>query len=191
MLDLLEIFTDDVALVKNAKKSLQKKFSLTSYKDIDKAVILANYLLCLGKVGESKKLLESFVFDAKYDEDKEDLWGSIGQGIVLRAYIADIEKKYDLKEKIMEGVLENDIMTDRCSHYDLYLECLEDHVDNMERAEDETQKYKCEIYGQEALTFIYFYEVIQFKDKKIFHDISENILDKINSSYNCLKKNLK
>lgn len=191
MLDLPKINDDlDVKLVKNLVGRLRKKFSLTSYKDLDEAVCLANYLFSLGHKDAAKRLLESFVFDVEYQEDREDLWGSNGLGIILLAHIYgvnDVEKELRLINKINE----NDIMTSNARRADLFKEDLEDHQSKMAYAESETQKYKCEVISGESLKFLYYLEMLPFYKDDVAEDFSNNLRSLIDNCYRQLSLALK
>lgn len=186
----LELIEGNVDFIEKEKRFLAKKFSINSYKSIDRAVLLANYLFCLGMSESAKQILDSFIHEINYSEDREDLWCSVGQGVLLRAYIAGVEGERDHEAKLAIKIIENDIMSDRLSRSELYAECLEDYQDNIDRAIQESRKYKCEIYGQEALTFIYFYEVFKFDDCQDFSAFRDNSEEVIDRSYSMLKGEL-
>jgi len=191
-LNVLDIHqsSNDPSIIVSVKKSLQKRFKLTSYKDVEKAVMLANYLVCFGRTDEATKLLDCFILEIPYQEDREDLWNSVGQGIILRAYIASNDNDEVLHNKLIDIINDSDIMTDRCGRYELYLECLEDHADNIDRAVTETQKYKCEIWSQEALTFLYFYEMLPFYNDEVPSHLEQDIKSLVEKCYAELKISL-
>lgn len=177
-------------LIKSLSGSLAKSFKLTSYKDLDKTVFLANYFFSLGEIAEAKKILESFVFKVPYKDDRQDLWGSNGQGIVLLAHICGLEGHEDERVKVISIVFDNDIRSDRCGRYDLFIEHYEDHNKKMDYAFSETQKYKCEVIGQEALTFLYFYEMLPFYKNEVTSDFESRVKGIVDYCYAELKKAL-
>jgi len=178
---------DDIQIIKRAKKSLVKGFKLTSSNDINKAVMLANYLLALDKYKESAELLDSFIYQVNYEPDKEDIWGSNGQGVILRAYIAAIQNDRKTQGSLIKIIGDNDIMSDRCGRYVFFLEDLEEHNSNMEYAMAETQKYKCEVIGQEGLKFLYYYEMLPFYKDDAPSNLEQDLKLVIEKCYSSLK----
>jgi hypothetical protein len=130
------------------------------------------------------------VFDVEYQEDREDLWGNNGLGIILLAHIygaSGDEKEFRLTNKINE----NDIMTSDARRVDLFKEDLEDHQSKMAYAESETQKYKCEVISGESLKFLYYLEMLPFYKDDVAEDFSNNLRSLIDDCYRQLSLALK
>lgn len=163
----LKEHADDLFIIKKMKKSLAKSFKPTRENDIDNAVVLSNYLLCLGKIEEAGELLNSFIY-LDPNAQKDHLWPANGQGIILLAYIARIGQRREEEQSLVELIYAEDIVdTFNYTKYELYLTDFEDHDKTMDLALNETQKYKCSIIGQEALTFLYFYEMLPFYKEEV------------------------
>lgn len=154
---------DDLPIIKRLKKSLIKKFKPSKSSDIDKAVILANFLFALDKTEESADLLDSFIHSVDYDSVSMHAWGSNGQGVILRAYIH--QKIGTPFNDLISMIAENDFVSDRASRYKYYLEDLYYHNQHMDAAKTETQKHRAEGIGQEALSFLYLLMMLPFDDK--------------------------
>lgn len=179
---------DDLLIIKRLKQSLLKKFRLGSPNDIDKAVILANFLFALDREEEAIDLLDSFIYEIESDPERRDVWGSNGQGIILRAYINQQASKPF--EKLVKTIDEDDYWTDEINRYKLYLGSLHDHNWNMDQAKTETQKYRTEILGQEALTYMYFLMMLPFDKHKVPPDHKDNLKAIIDDCYSKLKEAL-
>ena len=158
----LDIPRTDINIIASSRNKLNKAFKLTSYRNLNDAVYLATYLLVLGENEGAKLLLDSFIDLTEYAPEREDLWGSNGQGIVLRSYLADLDGNFEKRDSLIQQIYDNDILTSRTGRYELFLESLEEYEDEIEDAVEETKKYKCEIYAQATLTFLYFYMMLPF-----------------------------
>ena len=158
---------DEPLIIKRMKKSLAKSFKPTRESDIDNAVVLSNYLHCLGKTEEAGELLNSFIY-LDPNSQKDHLWPANGQGIILLAYIARIKQRRGEEQSLLELIYAEDIVdTFNYTKYEHYLSDFEDHDKTMDLALKETQKYKCSMIGQEALTFLYFYEMLPFYKEEV------------------------
>lgn len=171
----LEIKPDDIKIIARSKKSLIKQFKLTSYKQIDNAVWLALYLYVSGNVEEAKALLESFVYDVESVEERRDLWGSNGNGILLLAHIYRNQQNKTKESELVDIIINDDIMTDRATRGNLLREEFEYHAERMEWYPKETHKYRCEILGERFFSFLYFLELLPTYG----HELNEREVNKI------------
>lgn len=170
-------------------KKLERKFSLTSEVNLDDAVCLANYLFALGEVDQASELLESFVFEVESLEDRRDLWGAVGYGLILLAHIYRVSAP-DKAARIVSMLSEDDFHTSSKSRYEIFLNNFEDHQRKMDYAFTETPKYKCEVIGQEALNFLYFYEMIPVTREPLPEDFVDTLRGLIDESYKHLRQAL-
>ena len=165
----LEEKTGDPKIVARSKKSLLREFRITSSKHIDRAVWLALYLHVLGRDQEAKNLLESFVYAIESKEDRRDLWGSNGMGILLLARIYGQEGNTAKRSELADIILSDDILTNRTTRGNLLREEFDYHRERMECYPKETHKYRCEILGERFFKFLYFCELMQ----SFRHEISD------------------
>ena len=159
----------DPKIVARSKKSLLRDFRISSYKHIDRAVWLALYLHVLGRNQDAKNLLESFVYVIDSKEDRQDLWGSNGMGILLLARIYRQEGNATKQSELANIILSDDILTNKKTRGNLLREEFEYHRERMECYPSETHKFRCEILGERFFIFLYFYELMQ----SFRHEISD------------------
>ena len=178
--------SDDPNIVVRSKKSLINNFKVTNYAHIDKAVWLALYLYFLNKTQEAIELLESFVNDVEYSEEKEDLWGSNGNGVLLLAYINRKEGKLEKENKLVNIIINEDIFTNRTTRGSLLREEFDYYKERMELHSKETHKYRCEILGEIFFTFLYFLELLPTYS----HEISDNEANKISEILTSVEEKL-
>ena len=169
---MTEIYVDfEIANSKPAsslRAKLKKSFNPSSYRDLDTAVQLANYLVALGEFAEARLLLDSFIDGIEYDETREDLWGSNGQGIILRAYISEFLGDHVRQKDLLAKIDSEDIISSSETRFDYFSESKEEYEGNISYALDETQKHKCASLGQEALTFLYFDQMAKYSNDPHF-----------------------
>lgn len=182
----IEEHVDDPKIIARSKKNLLRSFKVTNYKHIDRAVWLALYLYLSGREAQAMSLLESFVFEVQPSEDRRDLWGSNGMGVLLLAHIygkaGDNEKEFEL----VNIIINDDIMTDRATRGILLREEFEYHKERMEWYPNETHKYRCEILGERFFTFLYFLELLP----TFRHETSEQEVSLINEILNDVRAKL-
>lgn len=183
----LSVSEHDLPVIRRMKKSLLKRFKITSENDISEATKLANYLYAIGEVEEATNLIDSFV-RVYYQEEEGHLWSANAQAIVLMSFIAGINSDVEEQEKYRNLIRDNDICsTHYSSRYEWLKECLEDHLGNVDYALTETQKYKCEILGQEALTFLYFRVMLPFYESEAPPQIGKELDSLIERCYEMLR----
>jgi len=170
-------------------KKLERKFSLRSEACLDDAVCLANYLFALNEVDQARELLESFVFDVRYEEGRQDLWGAVGNGRILLAHIYR-KTEPARASRIVAAVDEEDFYSQMKTRYEMCQSNLEDHQKTMDYAFTETPKYKCEVIGQEALNFLYFYEMIPVTREPLPEDFADTLRGLIDDCYHHLREAL-
>ena len=191
----LDFQNTNIKIIERTKASLSRSFKITRDKDITKAIELANYLFCLGKYKEAKLLLKSFVY-FEYDEPQGHLWESNSFGILILASIAEVENELEKQRENAEFVLKAHptSVEDFEELMEYYQEDLEYHPSNIERAKDETHKYRCEIFGQEALTFLYFHHLAPLFEESPsqinYNQMRKKVSSIVNESYNLLKNEL-
>ncbi len=158
MLNLKEYPTDNKFLLRT-KKGVLKNFKANSASRVDEAVILATYLYATGKADEAVGLLESFVHAVEYSPDREDLWSSVGRGVLLLAYIYGEGGNVDLEQRLVSIIARNDILSEDMPRAAYLAEELADHQDILTRYPEQSHKYRCQSLAQQSLIFIYFYEL--------------------------------
>lgn len=149
----------DSSIICKLKNSLLNKYRAKSYKDIDKAVELANYMVSLENYSEAQDFLESFVY---LDPTLHDiiLWSSNAQGILLLAYISRKTQQKEAYHKYISILVNHDLWPRDMRRLTWYKLCEKEYDSEVRYALTEPQKYKCSIIGQEFLTFLYFYEIL-------------------------------
>lgn len=165
---LIKELHSDLTIIKNKKKSLKNKFRVGSENDLRNAVELATYLFVLGDIEQSKDLLSSFIA-YEYDEEKIGhlIWVH-QEGLMLLAYIANIQGNQETEKKLTSIVYSNDFTGPYYNDPDnQYLSSLHEHQQTMEYAKAETKSYKCNAIFVELIRFIYLYEMLPYYEPKL------------------------
>jgi hypothetical protein len=186
------IFPDDIEKEKFLNgmcQSLLKNFNLRRSRRIDEAVLLSAYFVALGRGSDAIRLLESFVNDVVYDGD-EAIWGSVGQGIVLLASLYRGQKNHELEAEQIKRIVNEDILSSRCSRAEFLSEDLSVHQEIMSYASTETKKYKCAAIAQEILKFLYYLELWPTFLADVHSSEREVVERLVNDSYAKLKEAL-
>ncbi len=158
---------DDLSIIKKRKESLLKRFSLGSENNIRDAVELAVYLYVLGEVDQSKDLLLSFIV-YEYEEEKGHLWWVHQEGMMLLAHIARLQSDMDRVTELTTIVYQDDFLNSYSgTPENQYLYRLHEHQRNMEYAQVETKKYKCNAMFVELIGFIYLYEMLPYYESRL------------------------
>ncbi|MEX2475767.1 hypothetical protein [Marinobacter sp.] len=150
------------AFMKRSRQSLLNNFKSSSGKQLHQAAIFANYLVALDFLAEAIEFLEGYVNDIECDDENIDQWGHVGQGIILLSALYRRVGSSDAANKQLDRILKNDIVVGDKAEDLAYR--LSDHEGEMEYAETQTKKYRCEMISQEILRFLYYLEMWpQFK----------------------------
>ncbi len=189
IIELPEIAVNDKFLKRNAK-SLAKNFKPLNGTQLNKAAIFAVYLVAVERIDDAIILLESFVNDIESVDVQRDIWGSVGEGIILLAYLYNKNEEYELATNLVKKIVADDIMSDTCSRAEYFAEDLAEHNELMGYAASETQKYNCEIIAQQILKFSYYSVMWSYFEHEV-HSSEKNILDKlIQNIYEELRKSI-
>lgn len=88
--------------------ALNRSFKLTSSNDVDKAVMLACYLVSIGEILEAKRLLDFIIEETEHNEEREDIWAGVGQGLIQRIYLARLDLDLDLSTHLCSKIIMHD-----------------------------------------------------------------------------------
>ncbi len=155
-----------------------------------KAVSLAGYLVALGELPESKSLLCSFVHEIEPTNDRRDIWGATGQGILLLAYINRLDGNTQKAKELTEIIVADDITEHQKNIYESYLFETADHSSMTEYAKSETPKYKCEILVGQLLTLIYYVMMLPHYKEIAPRDFEDLLESHIQEKTQCLRNAL-
>lgn len=151
---------DDRPIVSRMKKLLIGKFRPNSENDIDLAIRLSHYLMVLGKLDESKLLLNSFLYfdQSEKGENYQHLWYSNCYGILL---LAMVELALGNKKRSSElcAIVEGGdyFHTDEEDHYYIELKDLKDDYEfHIKDYLNETHKFRCQVISQLYINFLFF-----------------------------------
>jgi len=174
--------------MKRERATLVNNFKLTSGNQLHNASIFANYLAALGLNSEAINFLESYVNKFEYSEEAIDLWGYIGQSIILLAHLYRMRGDTNKAETQIKRIIENDFVSGNKTEDLAYF--ISEHEKEMVFASKETQKYASQIISQEILRFLYYYEMwIQLEEDE--HAPKKSIVEKIiHDSYIELNKTI-
>lgn len=173
----------DQKFLNRTLKTLLNNFKLTSGKQLNNAVLFSVYLIAIGRIQSAIEFLESFVNNLEPVEGDTNIWGAVGRGVILLAYIYNKKGNLERESELLKRVIDEDIMSDRCSRAIYLSEDLAEYKNIMEHAKNESQKYNCEIVADQILNFIYYYEMWpQFGND--VHGSEKGVIEKIiNDSY--------
>lgn len=155
-------------LISRMKSSLNKKFSPTSGKDIEKANILVVYLISIGRVEEAESLLHSYI-NKDISSFKLYDYSEYLDALSISAFLSECYKKSN-----------DDALAIIKKYYDKDSEELDDHSQEMPRSyftamsssasgllsiRDWGVKDKAEYLAEYALTFMHYWAMA-----KIYED---------------------
>lgn len=187
---ITEIKEEDNKFIKRTKKTLLKNFKISSYNQLDDAVALAVYLVAISRKQEAIDLLESFVHSVESKDDRRDLWGSVGQGVILLAYLMGLRGETEKERQLVQKITNDDYQSDRLTKAEFLAEDLAEHHENMDYYLEETHKYRCRILAQEILTFTYYYELLPSFQHQLHSSEKDVITQIISKVYGLLKNEI-
>lgn len=155
----LVVDQDDLPIIKRKKKSLLSRFHATQFKDLERAIELACYLVVSMKKGEARVFLKSFIPMQPID-GREDLWVVHANGVLLLAFISKDQGHLQEYNEYIKVLNEHDLWPTDIRRFNWIRMHVKDHNNIVKYALTETQKYRCEVFSQQFLSFLYFHEML-------------------------------